>query len=105
MDRAEALEVLCLSADAGDSEIRRAYRRLSRVCHPDHQHGHVGKHAAAVAYFRIREAYLLLRGGDAGQAWTRPLPRKAAKRWALPVAAGTVLGLLFYLKCLWPLIR
>lgn len=37
MDRAEALEVLGLSEDAGEDEIKSAYKSLMKKVHPDQQ--------------------------------------------------------------------
>lgn len=53
--------VLGLEPGASEDEVKRAFRRLAREHHPDHNPGDAG---AAERFKRLRAAYDQLRGGD-----------------------------------------
>lgn len=61
MRRSEATAVLGLVGEWGPSEVKRQYRRLAAVAHPD-----VG--GEAEAFRRVREAYELLEGSSSDDA-------------------------------------
>jgi len=57
MDKRDYYEVLGLSKGAGDAEIKRAYRRLAKQYHPDHNKG---RKDAEARFKEIQEAYDVL---------------------------------------------
>lgn len=62
MSRREALRTLDVAFNAGDDDVREAYRRLAKETHPDHAAAD-GEEAVAEAtrrFVRIREAYEVL---------------------------------------------
>ena len=61
MRRSEATAVLGLVGEWGPSDVKRQYRRLAAVAHPD-----VG--GEAEAFRRVNEAYELLEGSSSGDA-------------------------------------
>ena len=63
MRRPEATAVLGLIGQWGPNDVKRQYRRLAAVAHPD-----VG--GEAEAFRRVREAYALLEGTSSGDAGT-----------------------------------
>jgi hypothetical protein len=85
--------VLGLELDAGDDEIRAAYRRLAKQHHPDRN---PGDPAALTTFQRITESYAALRGRRAADApplsplsAARAARRRAsARRGSAPGAAG-----------------
>ena len=55
-------QVLGLSLDVSDDEIRKAYRRIALECHPDH---HPADPDSEERFKLVSEAYSIL--GDAGK--------------------------------------
>ncbi len=53
-------QVLQISPDASDDEVRRAYRELARKYHPDHYHGSPMESMAEEKMKEINEAYALI---------------------------------------------
>lgn len=49
--------VLNVSKDASDEEIKRSYRHLAQVCHPDKIPDTVSPSGATSNFMRIQEAY------------------------------------------------
>ena len=49
-------EVLGVSRDAGDDEIKKAYRKLSRMYHPDANINNPNKAAAEEKFKEVQEA-------------------------------------------------
>ncbi len=54
--------VLALGRGASYAEVRRAWRRLSRQCHPDLSDGEEGGEDAAARFRELQEAYEIIRG-------------------------------------------
>src|ERR1700694_2870457 len=89
--------ILCVSRDASEGEVKKAYRKLAMECHPDRNNG---DKAAEEKFKLVTEAYEVLRdpekrasydrygtagarGGDAAGGGVRPIAFP-------PSAAGVV---------------
>ena len=79
MTRTEALSVLGLSVEAGDVQVRTAYRDLVKVWHPDRFASEPRVQQRAMATLQqINEAYACLkRQARAHQPWPAPAPDPA----------------------------
>ena len=63
-------EVLGVSRDAGDDEIKKAYRKLSRMYHPDANINNPNKAAAEEKFKEVQEAYdLIMKHREQGIGW------------------------------------
>lgn len=63
-------EVLGVSRDAGDDEIKKAYRKLSRMYHPDANINNPNKAAAEEKFKEVQEAYdLIMKQREQGTGW------------------------------------
>lgn len=60
-DKRDYYEVLGLGKSASDDEIKKAYRKLAKGCHPDL---HPGDHAAEAKFKELNEAYEVLSDKD-----------------------------------------
>lgn len=65
---ADFYEVLGVSRDAGDDEIKKSYRKLAMTYHPDRNNG---SREAEEKFKQITEAYDVLRDGDKRAAYDR----------------------------------
>lgn len=63
-------EVLGVGRDAGDDEIKKAYRKLSRMYHPDANINNPNKAAAEEKFKEVQEAYdLIMKQREQGISW------------------------------------
>ncbi|KAA8546090.1 hypothetical protein F0562_020459 [Nyssa sinensis] len=68
-------EVLGIPASASGYEIKAAYRRLARTCHPDVVATNVGKERSATEFMKIHAAYSTLSDPDKRATYDRDLFR------------------------------
>jgi hypothetical protein len=75
--------VLGVDDDASSDQIRAAYRRAARACHPDL---HPGDATAAARFVVVRQAYEILVDPERRAAYRRPAPAAASQPTPVPRA-------------------
>jgi len=80
-------EILGISAGASDQEIKAAYRRLARVCHPDVA-AIDRKNSSADDFMKIHSAYSTLSDPDKRANYDRSLFRQQRRPLSTMVSSG-----------------
>lgn len=86
--------ILGVSRDASDEDIKKAYRKLSRIYHPDANINNPNKDQAEAKFKEIQQAYQQI---IKKKKWVLPdIPEQAPEVMAMPEADTEVLAVLVH---------